>query len=78
MGSSGLAGLNGKTGEVLRWLIGGIAAVLIAYYTAQGALENRLTALETKNQALGEEIQRSLTRIETDIRELRGEVREAK
>ncbi len=73
--ANGVAGLNGKTGEVLRWLIGGIAAVVIAYYTAQNAMENRLTAVETAQEANFGEIQRSLGRIESDIRELRTDMR---
>lgn len=73
---NGMAGLNGKTGEVVRWVLGGIAAALIAYYTAQGAITERLSAIEARQSAESSEMQRALARIETDIRELRQEVRE--
>lgn len=79
---AGVAGLNGKTGEVLRWVIGGIVTVLISYYSAQQATSNRIASVEatigkveSKVESNFGELQRTLGRIETDIRELRGEVR---
>lgn len=70
-------GINGKTGELVRWLLGIVTAALISYYTALGAIENRVTAVETKQEAQFGELQRSFSDIRTDIRELRAETREA-
>lgn len=62
---------NGKTGELLRYVIGLAMAALVAYFTAQIQTEHRLTqtdgnvaAIKTLEQAHFEEVQRSLIRIE--------------
>lgn len=77
---NGLLGLNGKTGEVLRWLIGMAAAALISYFTAQSAIEQRVTAVETRQSAQYEDLQRQVTDaksdIKADIRELRSDLRD--
>lgn len=61
---AGVAGLNGKTGEMLRWIaslgIGGI----VAYYTAQGAMQKQLAIIDTREQTRWEEVQRRLGSIE--------------
>lgn len=76
----GLLGLNGKTGEVLRWLLGMVSAALIAYFTAQSAIEQRVTAVETRQSAQYEDLQRQVTDaksdIKADIRELRSDLRD--
>lgn len=63
--------LNGRTGELLRYLIGLALAGIVAYYTAQIQTEHRLTqadgdlaAVKTLEQAHFDETQRSLVRIE--------------
>lgn len=63
--------LNGRTGEMVRYLIGLAIAGLVAYYTAQIQTEHRLTqatgdltAVKTLEQAHFDEVQRSLVRIE--------------
>lgn len=40
-------GLNGKTGELLRWLSMLVLGTLVSYFTAQAAITNRITVLET-------------------------------
>lgn len=65
---------NGKTGELVRYLIGMGVAALVAYYTAQMQIEHRMTStdgdvavIKTLEQSHFEEVQRSLTRIERAI-----------
>lgn len=72
--AGGLGGLNGKTGEVLRWVLGISLGCVVAYYTAQIEIERRLTmtdgavsAIRTLEEAHFQEVQRSLTRIERAI-----------
>lgn len=65
-------GRNGRTNvEVARWLIGLALSALIAYFTAMGAIEQRMTAVETRQGAEFAEVMRVLGRMEADIRELR-------
>ncbi len=63
--------LNGRTGELVRYLIGLGLAGMVAYFTAQIQTEHRLTQtdgevanIKTLEQAHFEEVQRSLIRIE--------------
>jgi hypothetical protein len=63
--------LNGHTGEMIRWVLGMALAGFVAYYTAQGALQERISALETTQRLQWEDVQRSLSRIETDLREVK-------
>lgn len=76
--STGLMGLNGKTGEVLRWILGLVLAGIVAYFGAQSAIENRVAANEGAVQTIKateqnhfEEIQRTLSRIEAEMIRLR-------
>lgn len=63
--------LNGRTGELVRYLIGlGLAAV-VAYFTAIGQLREsqtetngKLSVIDQREQSHFEEVQRSLIRIE--------------
>lgn len=64
-------GLNGKTGEVLRWFFGMFVAAIVAYYSAQLTIENRVTAVETKQDSNFQELLRAVNRIESDVREIR-------
>jgi hypothetical protein len=56
--------LNGRTGEMLRFVatlgIGG----MVAYYTAQGAMQKQLAIIDTREQTRWEEVQRRLGTIE--------------
>ena len=62
--------MNGK-GELLRYVLGlGLAAV-VAYYTAQGAMQQRVTAVETKVES----VQQDIRDIKSDVRELLQRVR---
>lgn len=63
-------GINGKTGELVRYALGlGLAAV-VAYFTAIGALQERVSKVETLEQSHFEETQRSLLRIERTMERL--------
>lgn len=72
--SHGVAGLNGKTGELLRWIFMLVLGGVIAYYTAQIASERRFATIEARvessravEQQHFEEIQRALARIEAEL-----------
>jgi predicted aminopeptidase len=67
--------LNGKTGEMLRWVIGLAVAVLVSYFTAQNATNERLTKVETQGTERWDYIQSSLGRIERKQDEDRAEFR---
>lgn len=56
--------LNGKTGDLMRWLIGIAAAVLVSYFTAKGTTDQRLTKVETQSEERWQYVQQSLARIE--------------
>ncbi len=73
-GGAGLMGMNGKTGEVLRWAFGMVMAAVVAYFTGQIATERRFAAIESRVESRAaveqqhfEEIQRALTRIEGQL-----------
>jgi hypothetical protein len=55
---------NGRTGEWLRWLGGLALAALVAYYTAQGAMQKELAIIDTREQTRWIELQRRLEQIE--------------
>lgn len=65
------SGFNGKTGEMVRWLLAVVVAILVSYYTAAISTEQRLTAVETTQRLNFEEIQRTLGRLEVDIRDVK-------
>lgn len=66
-----MAGLNGKTGEVLRWILGLVLAVVVAYYTAIGAINSDISAIKAKQESQFGEVLRRLDSMQTDIRDLR-------
>lgn len=72
-----MAGLNGRTGEIVRWILGGVFAALVAYYTAQGAMQERLRAVEVQQEAQFGELQRALGDIKLDVREIRLQLQRA-
>lgn len=63
--------LNGKSAQILQWIMTGVIAALVGYYTALGATRERLTAVETREQAHFEEIQRTLADLKADLREVK-------
>jgi hypothetical protein len=65
---------NGKLVALGRFLLGVIVTVLVAYYSAQTAIENRITKIEGQvesakvlQEANFKEVLRSLDRIEADL-----------
>ena len=42
-----MSGLNGKTAEFLRWVLGLVLAALVAYFTSQINIETRIAISET-------------------------------
>ncbi len=68
-------GLNGRTGEMLRIVIGMIVAVLVSYFTAQNTTNERITKVETQGAERWDYIQQSLNRIERKQDEDRAEIR---
>ena len=63
---------NGRGSSEWVWrLLTTILAGLVSYFTAMGALKEQVVKVETKQQAQFEEIQRSLSEIKQDIRDLR-------
>ena len=57
-------GLNGKTGEVLRWAFGLLLAAVVSYFTSIGAVQTRIAVAESQIDAMRE-----------DMRELRSDVK---
>lgn len=66
-----MAGLNGKTGEVLRWLVGIAAAAVVGYYTSIGAINSEIATIKAKQESQFSEVLRRLDVMQTDIRDLR-------
>lgn len=62
---------NGKLLAFGRWLGTVLAAALVAYFTAQLSIENRITRLETQQETFSKEVLRSLDRIEAELVRLR-------
>lgn len=60
----GTGSLNGNTGKLLQWLIGLGAAAIVSYFTAQGAMNEKLATIDTREQIRWEEVQRRLSTIE--------------
>lgn len=58
---------NGKTGELMRWVIGLAVAVLVSYFTAQNATNERLTTVETTERLHYEANQRDLHDIKASL-----------
>lgn len=68
--------LNGKTGEVVRWVIGLAVAVLVSYFTAENATNLRISDVKgevaverTKADERWEMLKSSLDEIKTHLRE---------
>lgn len=66
-----IPGLNGRTGEVLRFVVTALIAAALAFF----ALRERVAIAETTEQSHFQEIQRSLTDLKSDVREIRDAIR---
>lgn len=58
---------NGKLVELGKLVLGLVVTALVSYFTALGAIENRLTRVETKQESTEAEVLRRLDRIENKI-----------
>ena len=59
--------LNGRTGDVMRWCIGLAVAGIVSYFTAQGAMQQRLSVVETTERLHYEATQRDLQDIKGSL-----------
>lgn len=59
--------MNGKTGEMLRWVIGLALACIVAYYTAIGSIRSQIAVVEERELNHYGEIIRRLDRMESKI-----------
>jgi hypothetical protein len=63
--------LNGKTGEVVRWVLSLILAGIVAYFTTTGSLDRRLVAVETKIEATGADVKELKSDVKSLLRAVR-------
>lgn len=59
--------LNGKTGEMLRWVIGLVLAAMVAYFTSTGAMQASLAVVAERESNHYNELLRRLDRIESKL-----------
>jgi hypothetical protein len=66
--------MNGKTGELLRWIAGLVLSGVIAYYTAIGSIQARIGVVEERENnhysevlRINAEMRRQLERIESKM-----------
>lgn len=82
----GFLGLNGKSGEILRWLLMLALSGMVAYYTSMNAMSQQIAVTQTTERAHFDEMQRtladmkdetrrSLADIKADVREIRATVK---
>lgn len=64
---------NGKLVEFGKWIVGLLVTAIVAYFTAIGAIESRLTRVETQQEQTEKAILRQLDRIEAELIRLRGQ-----
>jgi hypothetical protein len=57
-------GLNGKTGEYVRWVLALALAGLVSYFTSIGAVQTRVAIAESKI----EQIREDLKEIKADVK----------
>lgn len=62
---------NGKLVGLGKLVLGLVVTALVSYFTALGAIEQRVTRVETKEEAHFEEVMRQLDRIEAELIRLR-------
>jgi hypothetical protein len=63
---------NGKLVALGRWVLSTVVTVLVAYYSAQIAIEQRITRVETRQESNFQEVLRTLDRVEAELIRLRG------
>lgn len=63
--------VNGRTGEVLRWVLGLVFAGLTSYFVAQAEVQTAITRIDATQKAQFDELLRRLSIMQDDIRELR-------
>lgn len=61
-----MSSLNGKTGEIVRWVLGLLLAAVVAYFTSMGAVQTRLAVAENNIQRIGDD----LKEIKSDVKAL--------
>lgn len=66
--------LNGKTGEMLRWIVALVIAGVIGYYSSLVATTERLRAVEVLQDAQYAELLRAVTDVKQEVRDLRAEL----
>ncbi len=62
---------NGKLVSLGRWILSTAVTVLVAYYSAQIAIEQRITRVETRQESNFQEVLRTLDRVEAELVRLR-------
>ena len=62
--------MNGKTGEIIRYVIGLGLAAIVAYFTALGSVQTSVAVIDSREQQHFDEIQRGLQRIERAVERL--------
>lgn len=63
--------LNGKTGEVLRWVAMLVLAGLVSYFTTTGALATRMAVAESRIDRLSEDIREIKSDVKAVLRAVR-------
>lgn len=62
--------MNGRTGELLRFIAGLAVAALVAYYTAIGAIREQVVMLDTREQQHFERLLEQITFLRLDVQAL--------
>ena len=63
---------NGRSGELIRYVVAMLVSGLVAYFTAQNAANARIAVLETQVKQIQEG---DIRQIRDDIREIKSDVR---
>ena len=69
--------VNGKTGDLVRWLIGVAAAAAVAYFTTVSAINRELGEVRSTEHAHHSQNSENFKELKDDIRELRRALAEA-
>jgi hypothetical protein len=64
--------LNGKTGDLLRWVLGFVIAAFVAYFTAMNTINSEIARINATQESQFGEILRRIDVLQDDVRELRG------
>ncbi len=65
--------LNGRTGEYIRWAATLALGAVVAYFTAQGAVQVELAEMKARQESQFGEVLRRLDLLQQDVRELRSQ-----